>query len=439
MSQITIEGGQPLVGTVTVSGSKNSALKLIAAAIFSNEDVILDNVPNIKNVTNDLEIIKALGGKVEWIDDNKLLINGGGINTYEIPQELGEKYRTAALHGAALAFRFGKVKVPFPGGCKIGPRPMNRWVETWKALGFKVDSSEEGFYLEANNLSGANINFKINTHMGTDVAILFSSFVPGETVISNAAEEPEIDDLIDLINVLGGNVVREEGRKIRVTGVQQFNGGEFKVQNDRNEVVTYAIAALVTNGNIVIKGANREHLLAFVNVLSKMNAKFEINEEEMRVWRTAEELMPVDVTTAPYPGFMTDWQPLITLLLTQTQGDSLVHDTVYWDRFDYIRELNRMGSKIELVSPTSQNLDVIVSDDSYDFEKQGEPLTIAKIQGGKSLRGSKLQIQDLRAGAALVLAALAAKGKSEIIGFENVERGYENFVEKLTALGALIK
>lgn len=439
MSKIIIEGGKPLVGNVTVSGSKNSALKLIAAAIFSNEDVILENVPNIRNVTNDLQIIKALGGKVEWIDKNKLLINGGGINTYEIPQELGEQYRTAALYGAALAFRFGKAKIPFPGGCKIGVRPMNRWIETWKVLGFTVDSSEEGFFLEAKNLEGANINFKINTHMGTDAAILFSSFVSGETVISNAAEEPEIDDLIDLMNLLGGKITREEGRKIKVTGVKQFNGGTFKIQNDRNEVVTYAIAALITNGNIIIKGVDRENLLAFVNVLTKMGAKFEISEDEMRVWRANDILKPVDVTTSPYPGFMTDWQPLITLLLTQIEGESLVHDTVYWDRFGYTKDLNRMGAKIELVTPTSQNLDVIVSEDTYDFEKKGEPLTVAKIRGGTSLRGAKLQIPDLRAGAALVLAALSAEGKSEIIGFENVERGYEDFVDKLSALGASIK
>lgn len=439
MSQITIEGGKPLVGNVTVSGSKNSALKLIAAALFSNEDVILENVPNIKNITNDLEIVEALGGKVKWLDDNKLLINGGGISTYEIPQELGTKYRTAALYGAALAFRFGKAKIPFPGGCKIGPRPMNRWVETWKALGFKVESSKEGFYLEAKNLVGANINFKVSTHMGTDVAILFSAFSDGDTIISNAAEEPEIDDLIDLLNLLGGSVARKEGRKIKITGVRQFNGGSFKIQNDRNEIVTYAVAALITNGNIIINGANREHLLAFVNVLSKIGAKFEISEDEMRVWRANDELKPVDVTTAPYPGFMTDWQPLITLLLTQIEGESLVHETVYWDRFGYTRELNRMGSKIELVTPTSQNLDVIVSDDTYDFEERGEPLTVAKIRGGTPLKGTKLQIPDLRAGAALVLAALAAEGKSEIIGFENVERGYEDFVDKLIALGASIK
>lgn len=438
MSTVLIEGGKPLQGTVKISGAKNSALKIIAAALFVNEDVILENVPRMGNVISDLEIITALGGKVEWIGSNKLLINASGLNTFEIPFDLGSKYRTAALHAAALVFRFGKAIIPIPGGCKIGLRPMNRWIDTWEALGIDVTHDDINFYLEASNLKSANINFKVSTHMGTDNAILFSMFVPGETTILNAAEEPEIDDLIAFINLIGGDVKREDSRKIKVNGKNNFNGGTFKIMADRNEVVTYAIAALITNGNVTMRGVDRTNLLAFTNVLTNMGAKYEISQGEMRVWRAGEQLTPVDVTTAPYPGFMTDWQPLITLLLTQVSGISLVHDTVYWDRFGYTTDLNRMGAKIELMKPSEVGIEVVISEDTYDIENLGEPKTVAKIIGPTKLRGAKINIPDLRAGASLVLAALAAEGKSELLGYENVTRGYEDFTTKLADLGANI-
>jgi UDP-N-acetylglucosamine 1-carboxyvinyltransferase len=438
MAEILVEGGNPLVGTVKVSGSKNSALKIIAAALLCNEDVTLENVPRIENVEADLGIIEALGGKVEWLGSNKLLINGAGVNTHEIPYDLGSKYRTASLHAAALAFRFGKATIPFPVGSKIGPRPIDRWVSMWETLGISVTNDDKNIYLDAENIAGAHISFQQNTHMGTDMAILFSAFAPGETIINNAAEEPEVDDVIDFINLIGGNVERLEARRIKVVGNKQFNGGTFTIQPDRNEVVTYASAALVTNGNVTIKGVNKAHLLSFVNVLTKMEVKFEIDGDEMRVWRSGEELVPTDVATAPYPGFMTDWQPLITLLLTQVSGASTVYDTIYWDRFGYTSDLNRMGARIELVTPSEMGLDVVVSDYTYDLKKQGEPKSVAKIAGGTKLRGTKLHIPDLRAGATLILAALAAEGKSEITGFENVTRGYEDFVSKFIDLGANI-
>lgn len=439
MREVIIEGGKPLIGEVVVSGSKNSVLKLISAAILSNQDVILENVPKIENVEVELEIIRSLGGKAEWIASNKLLINGANINALEIPFELGSKYRTASLDAAALLLRFGKASVPFPGGCKIGPRPINRWVDVWEALGIVVTNNDKYIYLDGTKLKGNNISFSKNTHMGTDIALLFSAIIPQETIINNAAEEPEIDDLIALLNLMGAKVERLEHRRIKVMGTKQFNGATFKVQPDRNEVVTYAVAALVTNGNITIQGIEKEHLLAFVNILTKINARFEINDNEMRVWRSNETLSPFNVSTAAYPGVMTDWQPLLVLLATQIEGLSTVYDTIYWDRFGYTRELNRMGTKIELATPTSMGFELEINDDTYELDVKGEPSTVAKIYGKTNLRGTKLQIPDLRAGATLVLAALLAEGKSHIIGFENVDRGYEDFILKLQALGGAIE
>ena len=436
---IIVEGGNPLVGTVKLSGAKNSVLKLIPAAMFSNEDIVLENVPRMGNVETDLEVIRAIGGKAEWLSQNQLSLNGAGINTHEIPYELGSKYRTAALLAAPLVFRFGKASIPLPGGCKIGPRPINRWIDTWRSLGMAVEETETHVNLTAEGLAGSEIVFEVNTHMGTDNAILSSLAASGETLISNAAEEPEVDDLIALCNLMGGSVERVEPRKIKVVGANVFKGGFFTVQGDRSEAVTFAVGALVTKGNVTLRGVDRTSLTAFTNVLTKMGATFELSKNEMRVWHTDEEFKPVDVTTAPAPGFMTDWQPLVTLLLTQAVGESLVHDTVYTDRFEYTKDLNRMGANVELVRPSSVGIIPVISDDHYDFDKLGEPFTVAKVVGPSRLRGTKMNVPDLRAGATLVLAALMVEGKSEIGGIENVERGYEDFLEKLVGLGAVIE
>ena len=442
MTNLIIDGDKPLSGSVTISGAKNSALKLIHAAMFLNEDVIIDNVPRIENVTSDLEVINSVGGSFEWLARNKIRLNGSAIDKYEVPFDIGSKYRTAGLLAAPLLYRFGKAVIPKPGGCRIGPRPINRWIETWETLGISVTEETNFFRLTAGSIEGKDIHFKVNTHTGTDNAILSALFVDGETVITNAAEEPEIDDLIAFSNLIGGEVERVAPRKIVIRGKKSLSlsgSNVFKTMCDRNEAVTFAVAALVTNGNITITGADKNNLLAFTNVLTKAGCDFEFGRDEMRIWRAGGKLAPVDVITSPAPGFMTDWQPLITLLLTCAEGTSLVHDTVYTDRFEYIKDLNRMGAKIELLRPSSVGLEAMISDDGYDLKGKGEPYTVARIHGSAQLKGTKLHIPDLRAGATLVLAALSAHGKSEVFGYENVERGYESFVEKLISLGARIE
>lgn len=441
MSSVVVEGGKPLAGTIRVSGAKNSVLKLIPAAMFSNEDIVIENVPRMYNVQTDLEVIESIGGKYEWTGKNRLLLNGSKINSFEIPYELGSKYRTASLLSAPLIYRFGKASIPKPGGCKIGFRPINRWISTWEKLGIRVIEDDKFVHLDGTQRKGdTEILFKTNTHMGTDNAILSSLSVSGEVVINNAAAEPEVDDLISFVNLMGAKVERTDDRRIKIIGANQFEGGfsPFTVMEDRNEVVTFIVGALVTGGNIIIKGANQTNLLAFVNVISKMGCKYEFSREELRVWRGNESLSPVNVTTAPHPGFMTDWQPLIALLVTLAEGESLVHDTIYTDRFGYVVDLNRMGAKITLHKPSELGLKPVVSDDSYDVEKMGEPKTVAKIVGPSKLRGEKMNIPDLRAGATLILAALAADGKSELNGYENVSRGYEDFLSKISDLGGSI-
>lgn len=438
MSSIIIEGNIPLTGNVTLSGAKNSVLKLISASMFSNDDIIIDNVPRIENVLMELEIVAYLGAKVEWIGSNKLLINGSGLRSFEIPYEVGSKYKTTNLLTAPLIYRFGQAKIPKISDT-TGLRKVNRLIDTWKQLGMEVTEDDKYLKIRADStVKGANINFRISTHMGTDNAILSSIFASGETIISNAGEESEIDDLISFCNLIGADVTRVEPRRIRVVGKNVFKGGNYKIQNDKNEAVAFAIAALLTGGNINIRGVEKSWLIAFTNVLTKINAKFEFIKDELRIWHSAEPLLPATVTSTPAPGFMTEWLPLITLLFTKLEGESLVHDTIYTDKLAFAKDLNMMGAKIEICKPSQVGLIPIISDDSYDFERLGEPSTVAKINGPSKLRGTKLNIKDLRAGPTLILAALAAEGKSEISNYEVIEYGYEHFFQKLLNLGAKI-
>lgn len=433
-----IEGGHPLMGTVKLSGSKNSALKLICAAMFSNEDVILDNVPRVEDILSDLQIITALGGKAQWVSENTLVLNGSGLNSYEIPSNLGCKSRTSALLTAPLVYRFGQAIVPKYVNSAHVLKPINRWIDTWKSLGMSVEENAKFLYVKADNLQGAAVGFKVSTHMGTDNAVMSAIFVPGETTISNAAEEAEVEDLINFCKIMGADVERIEPRKIKVTGKNMFGGGSFTVQSDKHEAAAFCIASILTGGNVTIKNINKMTLGSFVNVLSKIGCKYEFSKDDIKVWYSNENLKGVNVTTYPAPGFTSDWQPLITLLLTKAEGESLIHDTVFIDRFGYTKDLNRMGAKIELFKPSQVGLIPVISNDSYDFAKLGEPFTVAKFTGPFKLKGTKLHISDLRGGLVLVIAALAAEGRSEISGYELIESGYEHIKEKLIELGAKI-
>jgi len=436
--QITIEGNHPLVGTVKISGAKNSALKLIPAALFSNDDVTLDNVPRIGTVLSDIELIKGIGASVEWTGNNRITVNGSKINTYEVPYELGRMRRTSLLLAGPLLFRFGKASIPKYSPVNFTSGPQNRYLETWKSLGIDVQDDGGFYHLNCDSAEAANINFRTSSHMGTDNAILCALSIEGETIITNASEESEIDDLISMANLMGADVKRTDPRTIKVKGTKIFKGAVFDIQPDKSEAATFAAAAVLTNGNIEIKGVDRTVFIPFANFLSKIGARFDFIENGIKVWRHEEALQPVQVTIAPTPGFVPDWQSLATLVLTQATGESFVHDTVYINRFGYVSDLNRMGAGIDMIKPSKINLIPIISDDSYDFEKKGEAETVAKISGPKKLKGERLQVSDFRFGAVLPLAALCAEGKSEIMGIENIEDYFENFVGKLEGLGARI-
>jgi len=440
MSKFIVKGGIPLKGEVTISGAKNSAIKMIVASLFSEEEVTLENVPRISNVYSDIETAKQLGAKVEWVAQNTLLVDASKLDSYEVPYEHGSKHRTTLLFVGPLLHRFGKAKIPKPGGCKIGLRSINRFVQAWEALGAKVVEESKHFYIELADPKSAVIEFNINTHTGTENAILSSIFIPGETSIINAAQEVEVDDLIDLLNKMGAMVERVEARKIIVKGVERFGGATVSVIPDHIETATFITAAAVTRGDIIVKNIWTNHILSFLSKLDSIGVKYESQGDSLRVWTEPDAVLkPVDIETSVAPGFMTDWQQLMTLILTQAEGESLVHETIFTNRFSYTKDLNRMGAKIELKKPSEVGIDLKISDDAYDLEKLGEPLTIAKVSGPTKLRPARLTVPDLRAGATLVIAALAAEGKSEILGIDQVDRGYEMLEEKLRALGADIE
>ena len=435
---VYVEGGSPLMGSITVSGSKNSALKCIIASLFSNEDVVLSNVPRLGLIEEQLETIRSIGGIAEWTGANRLVINGSQISTHEVPLQYGSKNKTTILLAGVLLYKFGKAIIPKFKDTDGKGISINRYIYTWENLGIKVFENDDSLVLEAVNLQPSNIVFKTTTHMGTDNAIMSSIFIEGETTIHNASEEIEINDLTELLNIMGASVERIDPRTISVKGTNIFKPARFNIQPDKNESALFSAAAVLTNGNILVRGLKKEPLIPLVNFLNKINARFEFNGDELKVWRHENVLNPTTVVISPTPGFVSAWQPFATLMLTQAEGESLIHDTVYINKFSYVSDLNMMSAHIDLVCPSSVGLIPVISDDSYNFETLGEPKTVAKIVGSTVLKSARLILGNHESDVVLLLAALCAEGKSEIIGVENIEYHYEDLLGRLKSLGAKI-
>lgn len=434
--KMIVEGGVPLRGSVTVSGSKNASIKMIAASLLTDEEVILTNVPEIK----DVELIKTmashLGVKVESSAPHKLKLKADNITTTTVPLTLGLPSRSSVIFLGPLLARFGKAAFPQPGGDMIGQRPIDRHLDALVQLGAKMEYVDGVYRGESAKLKGQTIVFRRNTVMGTENAILAATLAEGETVIINAAQEVEIDDLILLLNKMGAKITRND-RSIRIEGVSKLHGAEHEIIPDRNEAVTFAVAGLVTDGDVILEKVHPPHLTAFLAKLDKLGASFTSERGSLRVWKEkAKTFLPINIETSPHPGFMTDWQQPFSLLLCLASGESTIYETIYANRFEYVKELNRMGANIVLLTPDEAKLPLKLDDDSYDIDKLGQPKLIARIKGPTTLSGKKLSISDLRAGATLVLASLMANGRSEISGLEQLDRGYEGFDEKLRSLGA---
>jgi len=448
MQKFVIEGGVPLKGQVQISGAKNTAIKMIAASLLTPEEIVLENVPRIDDVGVVIEIVRNLGVKVGFIDEHTITLRADDVFSTEVPHSLGVKSRSAIITIGPLLARFGEVTIPEPGGCRIGLRPIDRHLKAFASLGATISYNAGVYHLSVPRLKGGTVNFEKKTVMGTENVILAASLAEGETEILNAACEPEIDDLIELLNKMGAKIERDEHepQRILIEGVRELSGARHRILPDRNEAVTFAVAAAATRGDVTLVDVRPLDLTAFTAKLEKMGVGFDIQKHTLRVWLEKNAVLkPVEIETAPHPGFMTDWQQPFCILLTQAQGESLIHERVYERRFCYTEELAKMGAKIELLTPSELGRPFDPRVYNFDWppsgasESSGEPKVFAKVYGPTPLSGAKLLIPDLRAGATLVLAALAAKGPSEILGVEHIDRGYEDFDKKLRELGAKIK
>ncbi|MCV0402091.1 MAG: UDP-N-acetylglucosamine 1-carboxyvinyltransferase [Chloroflexi bacterium] len=420
MQKFVITGGVPLGGEVRIAGAKNAVLKMMAAAVLTEQPVLLRNVPNISDVAILRELLGDIGFEVRRVNGDALELRAVEATWPFVPLEAGMKMRASFILLGPMLARFGRVILPNPGGDRIGRRPVNLHVAALEQMGATI-VYRNGYYFASapeEGLHAAQYEFPTVTVMGTENAMMAATLARGTTVLDNTALEPEVDDLIDMLRGMGAQIERTGERRVEIQGVPALRGTEHRVLGDRLEAETFAIAAAVTGGSITATGVNPTHLAAFLAVCDRMGIVYEADPDRGALTvhgSRGSELRAVDVQTDPYPGFATDFQAPLSVLMTQARGVSTIHETIFEDRLDHLRELVRMGAEIELLD-----------------ERR------ARITGPTRLHGAEVGIADLRAGATLILAALTAEGTSVISGIEHVDRGYEQIEAKLVALGARI-
>lgn len=436
MSKFVITGGTPLHGSVRVGGAKNASYKLMIAALLGQSESRILNFSHISDVQLVQQIIGYLGAKVQAAGERSISIDPTTLSDYRIDKEHGEQGRFSTMFIPVLLHRFGKAEVPAPGGDKIGKRPLDRHFDGLKSLGAKVWFEDGMYKAETQGLVGATYRFDKNSHTGTETLLMAAVLAKGKTVLENAALEPEIDDLIEFLNKMGADIKRLPNRVIEVNGVEKLSGAIHRLIPDRNETVSYACAALCTKGDVVIENARQDHLQAFLDKLDEIGAGYEVGTYGIRFFYKG-PLKATNIETAVEPGFMTDWQPLWATLMTQCEGESVIHETIMTSRFQYVEELKQMGVSIDLFNPEVQNPDEV-----YNFELEDdapENLHAIRIHGPVALKAGEFKVKDLRHGATLILAAMTAQGVSTIYGIEHVDRGYENLDGRLRSMGAKIE
>ncbi len=436
MSKFIISGGKPLRGSVRLGGAKNASFKLMIASLLCDSDSRLLNIPDIGDVHLTRHLMELLGARVESCGERIFCIEPQSLKTHIIPTEHGEGSRASSLFAGPLLARFGKAEFPLPGGDKIGNRPIDRHLLGLEALGASIKINNDTVEISCKQLKGTHYKFAKNSHTGTETLIMAAVKAKGRTVLENAAQEPEIDDLIKFLNSSGARIKRTKPRVIEIDGVPAMEGSIHKVMPDRNEAVSYACAALGTKGDIIIENAKPEHLKAFLEKVRSIGGYYDCADYGIRVWYQ-NPLKATNMITSPHPGFMSDWQPIWTTLMTQAEGASQVVEAVFPNRFAFVKDLKEMGADIEYFNPSIKN-----SDKFYNFNPEDDKPEYfhgIKIQGGKELHPINTTVKDIRNGATLVIAALITKGESIIHNVEMVSRGYESFDTRLTRLGASIK
>lgn len=438
MKKYIVRGGKKLSGTVAVSGAKNVALKALVAACLTSGTVEIKNIPLIGDFHVMVDLIREIGGRVEILD-HKARIKVEKIKKIKIPLDMGAKVRTSSLFFSPLLARSGHALIPNPGGCRIGNRPIDWHIKGLERLGAKISyrSADGYFHAESNGLKGGVFRFPKNTHTGTEALILAGVGASGRTIIENAASEPEVDDLINLLSLMGAKIKRRERRVITIDGVKKLHGATFEIMPDRNEIVTFTVASILTGGEIFVKNTDVFSLSSFLKKLNEAEVSSKRREDGVRFY-AHNKIKPVDIVTSPHPGFMTDWQGPWAVLMSQADGVSTIHETVYENRFGYIAELEKMGGEFQFFNPKVGKPQEFYNFNYTEQKNDGNFHTV-KVFGPRTLHNAILEISDLRAGATLVLAALIARGESTIYGVEHIERGYEDFDGRLRKLGADIR
>jgi UDP-N-acetylglucosamine 1-carboxyvinyltransferase len=438
MSRYIVTGGQPLNGEVSIRGAKNASFKQIIASLLSEHPTQLTNIPQISDVNITESIAKHLGSNIVKTGEHSLEITTPKITTSVVPHGTGEKSRTSFLFSAPLLCRTGKATFPLPGGDKLGDRPLDRLFDCYSKMGINVTVQNDLVTLETTGIKATTYTFSKPSHTVTECVLMTAAMANGESVIDNTALEPEIDDLILMLNNMGALIHRDENnpKRIIIQGVPWLKGTKHEVISDRNESVTFACAALATKGSVNILRIEPKIIATFLDTVVQMGAKVEGGKDEFSVsW--VKPLKPVNIETGPEPGFMTDWQAVFSVLLSQAVGCSTIIERVYPSRFQHIQNLEKMGLKACLFNP-----EVADPNKFYEFNSESnrpEYFHGVKIYGPSKLQPADFTISDLRAGATTTIAALTAVGKSTINGVEYIERGYEKLAERLRSLGANIE
>lgn len=423
-----IEGGTPLHGEVRLSGAKNAVTKMIMASLLTDEQCMLCNVPLLGDLDLALALCRDLGSELQ-LQDHVLSIRTPRVRTSVVSTQVGGLNRMAVLTIGPLLHRYGEATIPMPGGDRIGPRPINFHLDGLQQMGAKISERNGRYYCTApKGLRGTTIHLPFPSVMATENFLITASLAKGVTVIENAALEPEIIDLIKFLQKMGAIIEIKVDRRIVVEGMERLHGAKHTLLSDRNEAVSLATAAYLTKGDVYLRGAQQDTLLTFLNTLSKMRLRFEVDDEGIRFLSDETHPPHIALETDVHPGFMSDWQQPFTVLLTQADGMSVVHETLFEDRFGYTATLKRMGAHIELYSKC-------LGEVSCRFREK-QLLHSCVISGPTPLKGTRLDIPDIRAGCSYILAALCAQGVSEVYGIEHIERGYEGLDVKLRSLGA---
>jgi len=408
-----IKGGNRLNGTVQINGAKNAALPIMAATLLANSTHSFENIPDISDVWSMSEILSSLGAEVKRTEDGILRIDTTKVNKYQTHDSYVRKIRASNLLIGPLLARYGRAEVALPGGCAIGSRPMDLHLKGFEALGAKVSVEYGWVKVAADKLKGTNIYLDFPSVGATENIMMAAVLAEGVTVLENVAKEPEIVDLANFLNAMGAKISGAGTDVIKITGVKDMRGVFYSIIPDRIEVGTFMLAAAVTRGTITMENVIPKHVEALIAKLRETGIRVETGEESIKVVGGPRPVA-VDIKTLPYPGFPTDMQPQMMVLMALAEGTSIITETIFENRFMHVDELRRMGAKIK----TEGNS--------------------AIIEGTETLNGANVQATDLRAGAALVLAGLAAEGETCISGIEYIERGYEGIVEKIRALGGNI-